>query len=87
MKKIILTKIWAMQESSLTAVWLKKDPPVFSFIVDMVNTSWSRTNEPSCIVIQQAYKRPNAKAKQVPYTIKSQWWSLHSLDRKALKCW
>ena len=31
MQRNLATKIWAMWESGLTAVWLKRDPPVMLF--------------------------------------------------------
>ena len=32
----------------------------------MFDTDWSSTTKPSCFVMQQIHKRPNAKAKQTP---------------------
>ena len=31
-----MTKIWAKQESSLTAVWLKWDPPVWNMYISII---------------------------------------------------
>ena len=36
------TKIWAKQESGLTAVWLKWDPPVFSCFMTTLNDTFEQ---------------------------------------------